>query len=377
VGLRQRLSASAEAVAGAAWMLLQGTAAATVAWVIAKHLVNHHEPFFAPIAAVIALNAPLGERGLNTVRLLLGVVAGILSAELAIAAFGDGYLVLAAATFVAMAIAMALGGARIVIGQAAASAIITVAVSDGHYGVHRLEDALIGTAVALVFTQILFSPEPVALLRRAEAAALGDMAGALELTAQALERDDDQLAEGARDRLRDLRDRLADLGRTRHASTQVVRTTPVWRSQLDPVVRESEDAGQLDLLGGSCLALTRAASGMPPSDRARLAPSVRELAAALSDLRGAPGDRATRQRAADRALAVARQLAVADASSGAALAAATTAVRMVAGDIMVFAGVDPEEADEAVQAGTGELRIPDPARTPHVPFSPRRWRPPG
>ena len=56
--------------------VVQGTAAATAAWVIANYVIDHHEPFFAPIAAVIALNAPLGERGLNAVRLLAGVVVG-------------------------------------------------------------------------------------------------------------------------------------------------------------------------------------------------------------------------------------------------------------------------------------------------------------
>ncbi len=42
--------------------VLQGTAAATVAWLIADRFVGNTDPFFAPIAAVIALNAPLGER---------------------------------------------------------------------------------------------------------------------------------------------------------------------------------------------------------------------------------------------------------------------------------------------------------------------------
>jgi hypothetical protein len=41
----------------------------------------------------------------------------------------------------------------------------------------------------LVFSQVLFSPEPVALVRRAAVAALGDMADGLEVTAQALEPD--------------------------------------------------------------------------------------------------------------------------------------------------------------------------------------------
>jgi hypothetical protein len=106
-----------------------------------------------------------------------------------------------------------------------------------------------------VFTQVLFSPEPVVLLRRAEAAALADLADGLQLTARALERDDDTLAEPAMASLRDLRDRMAELRRI---------------------------------------------------NRRRLAPSVRELAAAIGDLARAPGDRPSRQRAADRALELAR-----------------------------------------------------------------------
>jgi hypothetical protein len=112
--------------AAPAWPLLQGTAAATVAWVIAKHVVDHHEPFFAPIAAVIALNAPLGERGRNAIRLLLGVVVGIAAAELSIAALGDGYWTLAVATFAAMSVALALGGARITIAQGDCGLVVIV-----------------------------------------------------------------------------------------------------------------------------------------------------------------------------------------------------------------------------------------------------------
>jgi hypothetical protein len=61
---------------------------------------------------VVALNAPLGERGRNTVRLLLGVIVGIMVGEVAVAAFGGGYVPLGS-PFVAMVIARAPGGARI------------------------------------------------------------------------------------------------------------------------------------------------------------------------------------------------------------------------------------------------------------------------
>jgi hypothetical protein len=99
------------------------------------------------------------------------------------------------------------------------------------------------------------------LRRRAEAAALADMADALGLTARALEGDDDELADRAMSKLRDLRDRLAELSRTRRASSRVVRHSLRWRTRMAPVVRERENAGHLDLLGGSCLMLTRAYAG--------------------------------------------------------------------------------------------------------------------
>jgi hypothetical protein len=350
------------------WLVLQGTVAATAAWVIANHVVGNSEPFFAPIAAFVGLNASRGERGRNALRLLLGVVLGVVAGELTIAALGGGYGSLALAVFAAAAAARALGGAPIVIAQAAAGAILTVAVANGEAGTERLVDALIGVGVALLFTQVLFSPEPLALLRRAEAAALADMAKGIALTARALDRDDAAAAEEAMSHLRSLRDRLSELGRTRAASGRVARRSAVWRSQIGPVVSETEDAGRLDLLGGSCLMLTRVAMATDQACRRRLAPRVRELADGLTELAGDPGDRSTRQNAADGALEVARRLAAGPMPSDAEAVAAIVALRTVASDLMVFAGVDPEQAEAAVREGTGEFRVPAPPSSPRAPF---------
>ncbi len=354
------------------WLLLQGTVAATAAWVIAEHVVGNHDPFFAPIAAFVGLNAARGERGRNALRLLLGVVIGIVAGEVTIAVLGGGYASLALAVFAAAAVARALGGAPIVLAQAAAGAILTVTVANGEAGTERLVDALIGVGVALLFTQVLFSPEPLALLRRAEAAALADMAQGLALTAAALDRDDDDAAERAMSHLRTLRDRLSELGRTREASGRVARRSAVWRSQIAPVVSETEDAGRLDLLGGSCLMLTRVSIATDQACRRRLAPRVRELADGLAELAADPGDRATRQKAADGALEVARRLATGHMPSDAEAVAAIMALRTVASDLMVFAGVDAEQADAAVREGTGEFRVPAPPSSPRAPFGLRR-----
>jgi uncharacterized membrane protein YgaE (UPF0421/DUF939 family) len=351
-----------------AWPLLQGTAAATVAWAIAKQLGGDHDPFFAPIAAFIGLNAPLGERGLNVLRLVLGVIVGIVVGELTLVSIGGGYVGLALATFVATLVARALGGTRIVIAQAAVGAILTIAVADDEPGVYRVLDAFIGAGVALVFSQVLFSPEPVALMRRAEAQALAVLAEALELAAGSLETEDPERADQAVSKLRDRPDQLVELSRVRRVSGRAARRSAVWRGQRTPVVRESENAGHLDLLWGSCLLLARAVQATSGSDRRPPASDVHDLARVVGDLAHATGDRVVRQRAADRALEVATRSAAGD-------AAALVAVRAVAADVMAFAGVDPADAADAIREGTGQFDIPTPPSAPRIPARLHRSRP--
>jgi uncharacterized membrane protein YgaE (UPF0421/DUF939 family) len=351
-------------VVAAAWLLLQSAVAATAAWVIARYGLDHPEPFFAPVAAVIALNTTLGERGLHAVRLLYGVVVGILIGELGLLVLGQGAGTLGLATFVAMTIAYGVGGARITVAQAAVGAILTIAVGEPEAGLDRFIDALVGAGVALVFTQVLFSPEPVALVRRAEAAALNELAEGLDLTARGLEEGNEETGARAMERLRTVRDRLAEVSRMRRAGARVARRSLAWRSRRGVVVRENENAGHLDLLGVSCLMLTRVALDVPPPERRFLAPLVHELARALADLAGDPGDRETRQAAADRALAVARQLAATQAPPDSPLAAAIIAARITAADVMTFAGVEPRQAIQAVQQGLGAVDVPTPPPTP-------------
>lgn len=356
------------------WTLSQTVLAATIAWLCAVHIAGHDDPFFAPIAAVSALSASLPERGLMALRLLYGVILGIVVGELTSAALGGGPLTLAIAIFCATALARMLGGARIVVVQAAAGAILTVVAADGTVGVQRLIDALIGAGVALSFSQFLFSPEPVALLRRAERLALRDMADGLEMTARALERHVDAPAERAMRLLRQLRDRLAELGRVRKLSARSTRHSLVWRSRLELLARESESASHLDLLGNSCLTLARSALLLGPADGDRLAPHVRELSQALRDLAQGLDDRVARQKVADRAFEVTQAFPAGAPPPSASLAPAISALRMVAADIMVFAGVAFEDARDAVRKGTQGFRVAAPPPIVRMPLDLREWR---
>jgi Fusaric acid resistance protein-like len=319
------------------------------------------------------LNTSLGERGLNALRLVQGVVVGIAVGELSLLSLGGGYGSLAVAILGATVLARALSGARIVVAQAAVSAILVVGLSDAVAGVQRLVDALVGAGVALIFSQLLFSPEPVRLLRQSETAALRRMADGVASIARALEDDDDNLAESAIQELRELRDDLSELGRVRRVSTRVARRSLVWRSRLEPVVQEKENAGHVDLLGSSCLVLARTAASLTSTERAQLAPNVRELADILMVLANSLGSQTARQRSADRGLAVAHGIATDGDRHSPAFAAAVMGARMVATDLMVFAGVEPLDAVTAVRKGIESRPVPAPPEDTRVPFSLRRW----
>ena len=56
--------------------ILQCGVAAGLAWFIAHDLVGHERPFFAPIAAAIALGTGMGRRLRRGSELVLGVVVG-------------------------------------------------------------------------------------------------------------------------------------------------------------------------------------------------------------------------------------------------------------------------------------------------------------
>jgi hypothetical protein len=357
-----------------AWVLLQGTAAATAAWLLARYAFDHAQPFFAPVAALIALNKPVGERGLNAVRLLQGVILGIVVGELTLVTLSAGSGSMALAILVATALARALGGTRIVIAQAAIGAILTVALGDADAGIARLADALIGVGVALVFSQLLFSPEPVALVRRAEAPLLERMSRGLHLVADALQQDDDDLAWDAITALRELPEDLTEMRRMALAGTRVARRSLVWRGRQPLVVHETENADHLDLLGTSCLLLARSVPSMSSSERRQIDSRVRGLAEVLEGLAGGLGDHATRQRAADDVLEVANGLGDVDADASAALAGAVMAVRLTATDIMAFAGVDFDAAVSAVREGMVHEEVTPPAPTRERPLARLRRR---
>lgn len=116
------------------------------------------------------------------------------------------------AVFVALLVALVLDGERITMAQAAVGAVICVAAGR-QAGTDRVLDAVVGGAVALVLSRLLFPVHPIALLRRAEPTPLSGLADALEFTARELDAPQDERTVRTWEQVRTVYTLLDGLGR--------------------------------------------------------------------------------------------------------------------------------------------------------------------
>lgn len=341
------------------WPILQRAAAAVIAFVIARWIGDHQGVFFAPIAAIVSLNTDVGDRGFNALKLLLGVFTGIIIGELALLVVGNQVAALGIATLLAIAVATVAGGSRLTIAQAAASAVLTISVVGGGTGWERLADALVGAGVALVFTQVLFTPNPLRLLRRAEADALTALSQGLHWAADAMHDNDDNAGRAALANLRRTRDRLFGIYDARQRSRRVTRHTLTRRGSAEPVVAENENAWFLDLLGdGSVMAVRLGLEG-DRGQQQRLSEPLDALARLLGRLAPAPGDRTLRQSVVDDVPVLLEHLRSLEVPLEDPADTATRVTRVLAHDIMRYAGVATEDARSVMEQDATEATIVD------------------
>jgi len=213
--------------------ILQMALAAGASWELALQLPHHGRPFFAPIAAVIALGAEHGRRGKQATAMMVGVAVGILVGAGVVAVAGTGWWQLVVAVAISLLVTYAAGGGPLLRNQAAASAVLIVALHTPgqNLALQRLVDALIGGGIAIVLAQVLFPIDPVEHVLSAARALRLRMAHALDQVAAALETGDLRRAQAAvaqTDRIdeRPVEEAL-DLAR------EVVRRAPRRRRQRD------------------------------------------------------------------------------------------------------------------------------------------------
>jgi uncharacterized membrane protein YgaE (UPF0421/DUF939 family) len=104
--IRRRFTAGTGRLKTNVWPMVQTSVAASVAYFLATVVLDNEQPFFAPIAAVISLGLTLGQRGRRTVEVVLGVVVGLLIADLVVSFIGVSPVQIGVVVALAMAAAV-------------------------------------------------------------------------------------------------------------------------------------------------------------------------------------------------------------------------------------------------------------------------------
>ena len=248
-----------------AWGAGQCGLAASGAWLFSTGVLGHVRPFFASVAAVVALGLRAGQRLRRTAEISVGVAVGVLVGDLLVGLIGQGAWQIGVVVTITLLLTVALGGSGLAVTQAGLQAVFVVALPrTPHSGLHRWQDALVGGAAALVVAAVL-PQDPWREARRLRAAYCRELAAVARDAAAALRAgSSDQVASSLE------RGRALDPVLTRW---QEALTTGRETSRLSPM---NNDRAQFWVAG------QRLTVGMSRATR-NLRVLVRRLVAALQD----------------------------------------------------------------------------------------------
>jgi len=294
-----------------AWPIVQSAAAAGLAYFLAASVLGNEQPFFAPVAAVVTLGIAPGERGSRALEVALGVAVGLAIADAVVLAIGVGAAQIAVVVALAMAAAVLIGERRLLVNQAAISAILVVVLqpADAGFTPDRFFNALVGGGVALGVNH-LFPVNPERLVERAARPIFEELAAALMGIADALARGDRRRAEELLDSVRALDERVRTFEEALAAGHETARLSPTRRRSLRHLELYSSASIRIELAVINTRVLVRGAANVlrrgepvPPN----LPVAVRDLAGAvraLADYLEEPGGP---EGARERALRAARE----------------------------------------------------------------------
>lgn len=261
------------------WQILQAGLAAGVAWQISTSLLDLPQTIFAPFAAIVALLGGEGGRGRRALMIALGVTVGVVVGELLLLVVSANLLTVVLAALVSLTIVALFAHQNLPLNHGAIASIIVLGMGDSSSGLGRLGSAVIGGLVALLFTQVLFTPSPVRLLTRAATSALGPIADALSACARSVERGDPGPAVDALGPVRECAGAVGGLDALRGSARSTVRHTLRGRRERERFAALDDRLQHVPVLWAETVALCGAVARVPRHHR-----YTAELLAELTDL---------------------------------------------------------------------------------------------
>ncbi|SDU83112.1 FUSC family protein [Jiangella alkaliphila] len=216
--------------------IVQSALGAALAWWLATiPPIDHTQPFFAPISALIVLGGGLGQRLPRVLELVGGVAVGVLVGDLLVSWIGGGVVQLALVVALAMIAALLVNGGPLIVTQAGASAVLVVALAPADptgLNLDRFVDALVGCGVGLAISILLLPLNPVSAARRQIDPLLTTVAEVLESASHALADRDRTMATEALERARDTQTDVDAMHSALEGANEVARIAPVrWQKR--------------------------------------------------------------------------------------------------------------------------------------------------
>ncbi|UXA08995.1 FUSC family protein [Mycobacterium sp. SMC-2] len=257
----------------AVWFnLVQTAVAAGLSWYLAHDVLEHPQPFFAPIAAAVSLSISNVLRAQRAIQMMVGVTLGIGLGSVVQGLLGPGAVPIAIAALVAFGAAVFIGGGFIGHGmmfanQTGVSAILVLALYRSGVGLERIFDALIGGAVAIVFAVLLFPADPLQVLRNARVGVLGVLHEVLSRAAEVAAGRKAPQPDWPLTAVDRVHEQLSGLLEARTTARHVVAIAPRRWSLREAIQAADHQAVHVALLAGSVLQLARAVA--PDADGRR------------------------------------------------------------------------------------------------------------
>ncbi|WP_243073890.1 aromatic acid exporter family protein [Microbacterium sp. SS28] len=330
--------------------ILQIVVAATAAYAFAHGVLGHPSPLLAATVTVGSLGLVRDARPRGVLETVLGMLVGIVVAELLLLVAGTGWWQIGLALGVTLVVARFLSPqAGFAIAAAIQSLIVMAIPSPAPF--LRVYDGIIGGIAALIVTAFIPRNPLKTELRDARAlfAALDAAAATL---AQALRRGDRLRAERGLEKARALTP-LADHWRSSlESGIAIARISPFLRRQRAELQRHERVRASLDLAVRNLRVIARRVVYVCDDGRARPVPAelLAEVMRAASVVSDSLEDIALQPAAREALYAVARRLDPADVLPDASLGDQNlvAALRPLVVDLLTATGLTPAEARAAI-----------------------------
>ena len=333
------------------WQVGQCAVAAGLAWLVARDVLGHAVPYFAPIVALVSLGTSYGQRLRRVVEVTVGVALGVFLGDVYTHVLGRGAWQITVMIGLAMAIALLLDASPLLVNQVAIQSLVVVMVLPNPDAAFlRWTDALVGGAVAVLAAAVV----PGAPLRRPReqaAVVVRRISALLRASADSIEDGDVERAMATLAEARTTESLVTELRAAADEGLSVVASSPFrWRHR-GGLRRLSDLVEPLDFALRNTRVLARRVAVATYRDEAvpaAYAVFLRDLAEVTDQMAAELGADRVASAVRDPLVALAQRSSTLPRSAALSAEVVLAQMRSILADLLAVTGLDPLEATDQI-----------------------------